>query len=202
MSTANVTNGTNFPVLEQLLASGDPGAEMAALAVQTGTTERKVSSEARQAYEAAEASEDQKEVDAMRQKANDIETEGWIQAAGMAAQGAMDVTAGGVGLKMLGADSSQLGIAKANDVSGIFRGLGLGAQAASTIGASGARAAQANDDANAALHKANADQAKEAADDMHDAQQDAADYVKAGLDFYRDYVSTDAQTQAAALHKV
>ncbi|HTQ42077.1 MAG TPA: hypothetical protein VMI75_04910 [Polyangiaceae bacterium] len=201
MTIANV--GSQNPVIvNQLLASGDPGAEMAALAVENGTTQRKVASETREAYEAEEASEDQKEVDAMRQKANDIETEGWVQAAGMAAQGAMDVTGGVVGLKMLGTDSSQLGIAKANDVSGIFRGLGLGASAASAVGASGARAAEANDDANAALHKANADQAKEAAEDMHDAQQGAADYVKAGLDFYRDYVSTDAQTHAAALHKV
>jgi hypothetical protein len=202
MSIANVTNGTNSPILEQLLTSEDPGSEMAALAVQTGTAERKASSEARQAYEAAESSEDRKEVDAMRQKASDMETEGWIQAAGMAAQGALDVAGGVGGLKMLGADSSQLGIAKANNVASIFRGIGLGAQAASTVGASIPRAAQANDDADAALHKANADQAKEAAEDMHDAQKDAADYVKAGIDFYRDYVSTDAQTQAAALHKV
>ena len=62
MTIANVTNGTNPPILDQLLASGDPGAEMAALAVETGTTERKASSEARQAYESAEACEDQKEV--------------------------------------------------------------------------------------------------------------------------------------------
>jgi hypothetical protein len=196
-----VTNVTNSPFVQQVLASGDPAAEMAALAVQTGTTEHKTSTEARQAYEAEEASEDQDEVDAMRQKANDIETEGWIQGAGMAVQGAMDVAGGVDGLKMLGADSSQVGIAKANDVSGIFRGTGLGAQAAGSVGASVFRAHEANDDADAALHKANADQAKAAADDAHDAQQDASDYVKAALDFYRDYVSTDAQTQAAALHK-
>jgi hypothetical protein len=149
-----------------------------------------------------EACEDQKEVDALRQKADDIETEGWIQAAGMAIQGALDVGGGVAGLKMLGADPSQPGVAKANDVSSIFRGVGLGVQAASTVGAAGARAAEANDDANAALHKANADQAKEAAEDMHEVQKDATDYVKAGVDFYRDYVTTAAQTQAAALHKV
>lgn len=202
MAIANITNATNSQMVEQLLGSGDPGTEIAALAVQTGTTEQKACSEARQAFGAAETSEDQKEVDALRQKANDEETEGCLQAAGMAAQGALDVTGGVVGLKMLGTDSTQLGIARANDVSSVFRGLGVGAQAAASIPATGARAAQSNDDADAALHKANADVAKEAAADMHDAQKDAADYVKAGLDFYRDYVSTDAQTRAAALHKV
>jgi hypothetical protein len=202
MTISNVTSSQNPQILNQLLASGDPGAEMAALAVETGTTQRTVSSEARQAYEAEEASEDQKQVDAMRQKAQDIETEGWIEAAGMAAQGALDAAGGIEGLKMLGDDPSQLGIAKANDVSSIFRGAGLGAQAVATPFAAGARAAQANDDADAALHRANADQAKAAAEDMHDAQKDASDHVKSALDFYRDYVSTEAQTQAAALHKV
>ncbi len=202
MSITNVTSATSPAILEQLLASGDPGAQMAALAVQTGTTERRASADARQAYESAEATEDQKQVDALRQKANDVETEGWIQAAGMAAEGALDVTGGVAGLKMLGADPSQLGIARANDVSSIFHGLGFGAQAVATVPTSAARAAEANDDANAALHKANADLARASADDMRDAQKDAADYVKAGVDFYNSYVSTEAQTDAAAMHKV
>ncbi len=202
MTIANVSSTTNPNVLQELLASGDPGAEMAALAVQSGTAERKASRDARQTCEAAEAREDQKEVDAMRHKADDVETEGWIQAAGMAAEGAMDVAGGAVGLKILGADATSLGAARAGDTTSIFRGVGVGAQAASAVAATGARAAQANDDADAALHKANADRAKGAADDMHDADKDAADYVKAGIDFYRDYVSTEAQTRAAALHKV
>lgn len=201
MSIMNVTNVAGPAILEQLLASGDPGAQMAALAVQSGTAERKASSEARQAYEAAEETEDEKEVDALRQKANDLQTEGWIQAAGMAAEGAMDATGGAVGLKMLGGDSSQLGIASANDVSSIFHGLGFGAEAVATVPASATRAAESNDDADAALHRANADLAKAAADDMRDTQKDAADYVKAGVDFYNAYVSTEAQTNAAALHK-
>jgi len=201
MNITNVTGSPNPQVLDHLLASGDPGAEMAAMAVETGTAERKTASETRRAYEAEEASEDQQQVDAMHQKAKDIESEGWLDAAGMIGQGVLDATGGAVGLAMLGSDSSQAGMAEANDVSSIFHAAGLGAHGIATGFATEKRAAEANDDANAALCKANADRAKEAAEDMHDAEKDAADYVKAGLDFYRDYVSTDAQTQAAALHR-
>ena len=201
--TVNTVGSTrSHAIVEQLIASGDPGAEIAALSVQNGTEERKVCSKARQAYEDEVVAEDQKEVDAMHQKADDIASEGWIEAAGMAVQGGLEAAGGIAGLGSLGADGSQLGIAKANDWSGIFRGGGLATQGAATVFAAGARSAEANDDAKAAQAKASAEQAKNAAEDMHDASKNAGDYVKSALDFYREYVSTEAQTRAAALHKV
>ena len=59
-------------------------------------------------------------------------------------------------------------------------------------------AAQHSREADAAGHRAEAVQAKSAADKNADAAGDADSYVKAAFDFYREYSSTEAQTQSAA----
>jgi hypothetical protein len=199
MSNIQGVSGTQSPIVAELLASGDPGAEMAALAVEEGNHERTFETHARDAYEQAEAHEDDQEVAAMRQKAEDIRTDAMKEGFGMMAGGAFDI-AGGIETANVGStQASQQGAAGEGAA---LRGGGEVVKGLATTWAAGDKAAQATDDANAAQHKAHADLAKDAAEDLHDAAKDAGDYVKAALDFYRDYVSTQAQTQGAALHKV
>jgi hypothetical protein len=212
MSNIQGIQSTQSSIITQLQASGDPGAELAAMAVQSGETQRKGANEARDAYERAEASEDQQEVDAMRQKADDIRSEAWIEGAGMVLQGGLELGGSCEALDTLSnVPSSSVGptdqprvqvmLATANAETGAFRGAGGVANGVATVMAAGSKAAQANDDASAAQHRGNADLAKAAADDMHDASKDAGDFVKAALDFYNGYVSSEAQTRAAALHR-
>ncbi|HEY8041391.1 MAG TPA: hypothetical protein VIF15_16410 [Polyangiaceae bacterium] len=163
--------------LDALALSGDPGAELAALAVESGQAQRRSARAARDACEAAEVHEQDAEIAAMRQKADDLRVEGLIEGAGMAAQG----------VGAVGGDAT--------------KGVGLMAGGAAKVVATGRGADAANDDADATLHKNAAAHAKDAADAMHDTWKEGADYVKAALDFYREYTSTQAQSRSAALHR-
>jgi hypothetical protein len=201
MSNVQGVQSTQTSIIAQLEVSGDPGAEIAALAVQSGETQRKGANEARDAYESAEASEDQQEVDAMRQKADDIRSEAWTEGVGMVVQGGLELGGSCEALDEMKGAPSQVTTTRANAEMAAFRGAGGVANGVATLMAAGSKAAQANDDASAAQHRGNADQAKAAAEDTHDASKDAGDFVKAALDFYNGYVSSEAQTRAAALHR-
>lgn len=201
MSDIQGVQSTQSSIITQLAASGDPGAELAALAVQSGETHRKEACETRDAYEAAEATEDQQEVDAMKQKADDIRSEAWTEGVGMVLQGGLELGGSCEALDEMGDTPTQSMLTRSNAEMSAFRGAGGVASGVANVLAAGSKAAQANDDAAAAQHRGNADQAKAAADDMHDAANDASDFVKAALDFYNGYVSSEAQTRAAALHK-
>jgi hypothetical protein len=155
-------------------SSGDLGAEVASLAVEDGETERTTSHEERDAEEQAMAQHDAAQVGAMRDEASSMRTEGLFDAAA------------GVGeacVKVACPDAVPIadGLAKLGD--GVWH------------------AAQHDDEATAAAQKAAADQAQSAAQNDAEAGNDASDYVKAALDFYRGYVATEGQTQSAALHR-
>ena len=202
MSNIQGVQSTQSSIIAQLQASGDPGAEIAALAVQSGEAQRTGANEARDAYERAEASEDQQEVDAMRRKADDIRSEATTEGIGMIAQGGLELGGSCEALDEMGDAPTQAVLTRVNAEMGAFRGAGNVEDGVANVLAARSKAAQATDDANAALHRGNAEQAKAAAEDMHDASKSAGDFVKAALDFYNGYVSSDAQTRAAALHKV
>jgi hypothetical protein len=153
---------------------GDLGAEIAALAVQNGDAERTTSHAARDAEEQAEAQHDAAEVQAMRDEASSMRMEGVFDAA----------TAVGTGC------------VKAECPSAAFV-----CEAYGKLGDGVWHAAQHTDEANAAGQRAAADQAKSAAQNQGEAAADADAYVKAAFDFYREYTSTAAQTQSAAIHR-
>ena len=125
----------------------------------------------------------------MRQKADDIRSEAWTEGAGMVLQGGLELGGSCEALDDMGSTPTQATTTRANAEIGAFRGAGTVANGVATVIAAGSKAAQANDDATAALHRGNADLAKTAAEDMHDASKDASDFVKAALDFYNGYVS-------------
>jgi hypothetical protein len=176
---------TNTNVLTTLGCSGDVGAEVAAMAVQSGQAQRDVARAARDADEAIQESEDEQEVAAMHQKADDVRSQALVEGFGMIAEGGFEVAGSTQG------EAARKGL----------EGGGKIANGTAQIFAGGMKAAEANDDAAAAQHRAAAEHAKSAAEDMHDASRDAADYVKSAIDFYRDYVSSEAESRSAALHR-
>jgi hypothetical protein len=172
--------------LTALLCSGDPGAEIAALAVKTGETQQNTAQAARDADEQLEATEDGAEVDAMRKKADEIRSAGWADGVGMFAEGASAVAGA---------------YAPTPQANAVWKGLGTGVHASLSVGSSYTKAAEADRDADSAAHKASADQARRAADDMHDAKKAGSDFVSAACDFYKEYTSAKDQANSAALHR-
>jgi len=174
-----------------LALSGDPGAELAALMVEAGTQQRQTAQAARETQERTAEQEDDAEVSAMRQKANDIESAGWAEGLGMAFEGGMGIAGAAVG----GAGASQRPIGA---------GLNAGGKVGDAVGlvAGGyAKADGATMDADAAAHKAAADRARAAGDDLKDARKSGDDLVSAALDFYREYTGAKSSERAAALHR-
>ena len=97
--------------------------------------------------------------------------------------------------------ASQEGRAGGEHWASAIRGLGNAGSAGLKVGSGIADADKASHEADAAAHKAAADQAQSAAGDMHDAAANANETITAALNFYREYVSTQAQTWNAALHR-
>jgi hypothetical protein len=67
--------------------------------------------------------------------------------------------------------------------------------------AAGYAGAGATDDANAAQHRAVAENSGRISSDMQQASKDAAELVSAATDFYRQSVATEAAARTAALHR-
>ena len=186
-STGYSDAGTALPdPLTTLALSGDPGAELAALAVQSGEAEDAVAQEARDTEVAIEVREDARQVDAMHKKAGDIRTAGIWEGVGMAVEGVAGVLAV-IPASNRVADAVKLGGKAANG----------GAIIASTF----YKATEADDDALADAAKSASDLAKGAADDLGDARKSAGDLISAALDFYREYTSAQAAANTAALHR-
>jgi hypothetical protein len=180
--------GTALPdPVTALALSGDPGAELAALAVQSGEQQENVARTARDTEVELEVHEDNLQVDAMHKKAEDIRASGIWEGVGMIAEGASGVVPAVVPVSNRVADAVRLGGKGANGIAAI----------ASTFG----KAAEANDDATAAAARSASDRAKGAADDLSDARKSAGDLISAALDFYREYTSAQATANTAALHR-
>jgi hypothetical protein len=180
-----------------LALSGDPGAELAALMVTSGSQQRQAADAARQIQEKTEEQEDDAEVSAMRQKASDIQSAGWAEGLGMAFEGGMGVAGAAVS-----ADAA-LGDAGASQRAA-GAGLSAGGKVGNAVGVIAGgydKADEATMDANAASHRAAADQARTAADDLKDAHKSGDDLVSAALEFYREYTGAKASERGAALHR-
>jgi hypothetical protein len=177
--------------LTALAMSGDPGAELAALAVKSGEQQETNAQAARDTQEKIEVSEDNQQVAAMNQKADAIRAGGLTEGLGMVAEGGFDVASAGA--------MSSDGKVTVQSAAMKFDGTVL--KAGSIINGAGFKAAEANDDASAAAAKSASDQAKGAADDLHDAKKAGGDFISAALDFYREYTSAQASASSAALHR-
>jgi hypothetical protein len=177
--------------LNMLAMSGDPGAEIAALAVKSGEQQQTNAQAARDADRAIEVSEDQQQVAAMNQKADEIQAGGLASGLGMIAEGGFNVAAAG----LVASDGKE----SLNSAALKFDGTVL--KAGASMNAATDSAFEANADASAAAAKSASDQAKSAADDENDAKKSAGDFINAALDFYKEYTSAQASANSAAIHR-
>jgi hypothetical protein len=158
--------------LPSVLGAGDPGAALAALAVQCGQAQRSAATDARNADEALVEADDQRDVQSLRAEARSMWQQAWLDGATAIFEG----TAGG--------KATTLGTVAAG-----VKGLGDGLYAAD----------EKNDEASAKGFEAGAHAAQFAEDNARDASSGAASLIQAALDFYKEYVSTEGQTSEAAL---
>jgi hypothetical protein len=165
------------------MSSGDLGAALAVLAVQTGQLERWTATEARDADERRIEAEVLTQVQAIRVEAGSMRDEAWFDAATSVAQAA---AAGGA--PSGGAPSS----ASPSTASGAIAAL-------KAFGDGMYGADQKDDEATAKGGEAAATSAQDAAGGAHDALTDATELISSALAFYREYVATRAQTSAASL---
>jgi hypothetical protein len=185
----------------QLMASGDVGAEIAAIAVMTGQTEQQTARQERDALEALQFQRENDEVQAMRDKAGEILAQSIAQGVGSIAQGSMTGCSATASAQDVGGPNQPT-------VPGRFGGLTGGQWQAGGLFVSGIGqltagvygAGAANDDANAAAFHAQAAHLAGFAQDLHDDMRSGSDYVGRALDFYREYVSTQAQIRSATIH--
>jgi hypothetical protein len=187
-SSATGPAPTILPEPSPYLLGGDIGAEITALAVQAGQTERALDTSAEQTEDAVQDQAEQGEVSTLHQEASTMRATAWESGCLQIAGGAASI-AGGVG--GMEGDKGFEGLMK-----GASEGLGGGATLAGGLG----KAAETDSEALAAAEKATSDAAEREGDAARSAQKDATAFITAAIDFYREYQSTKAQANAAAVH--
>jgi hypothetical protein len=168
---------------------GDMGAEITALAIQNGQTESSLNETAQQSQDRIQDLAEQAQVSTMHDEASTMRASAWE--AGLLQIAAGAATIGGGAASINGASSGVVSLIKggADTLSG-----------ASAIAAGLGKAAETDDEALTAGSKATADAAQREADTCRQAQKDASSFISAAIDFYREYQSTKAQADAAAVH--
>jgi hypothetical protein len=187
----------------QLATSGDVGAEIAALCVETGTTEEQADRTERDAVESLQEQVENKEVQDMRDKAGAILGQAIAEGVTTMAQGAMEGSSAIASLQDVTCPVSHQVVAQGTLLGmtqGMWRGAGELTSGIGRIVGGAYQAGGANDDANAAEAHAEAGHLATSVQDMHDSASQATQFVQAALDFYREYVTTQAQTRNAAVH--
>ncbi len=183
-----------------VVSTGDPGAEMAALAIENGEAERTNAHQERDAQEAAEAQANAAEVQKMHDEASSMRSEGVFDAVvGVAAAAAT------VALPIaFAADPAAPAATMAQSQAGAARAGTVGGGLVDSFGKLGDgffHAAQHNDEAGAAADRASAGQHGDAVKDANDTAASADATISSALDFDRSYSSVEGQIQLAALHR-
>jgi len=171
-----------LPPAISVACDGDPGEEMAALAVETGEAERTNAHQEREAEEAAEAQANAATVQAMHDEASSMRAQGFFDAATSVAGAVVAV-------------ACPTSAATAGQVAGHL------VDGGGKLGDGFFHAAQHDDEASAAANKASATQDEDAAKDAAERAADANATISAAVEFDRSYTGVEAQAQLAALHR-
>jgi hypothetical protein len=196
-----------LPPVEQLACSGDPGAMVAALAVQSSNTQREIARSQRDTALQAQAHAQAAEIQDMRTKANLQRAEGIVDGALQIGQGVLDVASGVNDAKAVAqtdktvtqADKTAIAASKVN--AAWDRGGATWLGAGKSIFDGLVNGEITDQDADAKVHDAAAQTFKQIADDAHDSERDAQATIDKAIDFYKEYVDTKAQAAMAAVHR-
>ncbi len=192
--------GDDLGVTTPVFCTGDPGAEMAALAVENGEAERTSAHQERDAEEAAEAQANAAEVQKMHDEASSMRAEGVFDAVTAVAAAAVTIAcpialAADPAAPAATVMQSQASAARAGAVAGgAFDGL-------AKLGDSLYHGSQHDDEASAAAGRASAGQHGDAVRDANDTAAAADATISSALDFDRNYSAVEGQIQLAALHR-
>jgi hypothetical protein len=172
--------------VSQLAFSGDVGAEITALAVQTGGTERRNDETERDAVESLQEQRNNDQVKTMRDRAGALLGQAIAEGAGTIVQGGLVMT-GAVSKTPVGPTSVWSGAGEIADGMGKVVG-GL------------YQAGAANDDANGTADKNDTDRLATVLQNIHDDGASASQLILNAMQFLQEYAQTQAQTRNAALH--
>ncbi len=191
MTTVAATNpslSTLANTTEPLLPLGtDPEAALAILEVREGTQAEQADRSSRQSDELLEEHEDDAAVQAMHNKASLLQTQGWTDFGLGVMTACVQASDAAAGDSTPGASSSSQDGALMKAFQGLCDGI--------------LTSKEANDDADVKGDQAAATVAQYSVQSDNQALGDASDLVKAALSAYQQYVTTEAQTQAAAIHR-
>jgi hypothetical protein len=176
-----------------VVLGGDVAAEIAALAVQTGESQRDIDSKAAETEDNIQDNAAQAEVATMHDEASTMRAGAWEG-------GLLQIGAGACSIASAGAS---IGAKPGSDAAGWAAGLNGTSQSlmgGATIAGGLSKAAGTDSQALATAQKALSDSAQRAGLAARDGQKNATDFVQSALDFYRQYETAKAEAQAAALH--
>ncbi len=191
-STSSTARASLLPE-PSLWIEGDPGAEIAALAVQQG--------QAQQDIETVSAEEQ----DTVQDQAADAQVATLHDEASTMRSGALEsgLLQIGAGACAIGSAGASIGAAQGTfqaGVGGALKGLSEGLAGGGSLADGLSKAAATDLQALATAQQALGSAAQRAGDASRDGQKAASAYVQAALDFYKEYETAKAQAQAAAVH--
>jgi hypothetical protein len=185
-----------------LAFGGDVGAEVAALAIDSGKETQIVEQQAEQADEDRAARAEADQVNQMRQKADDMRTQGIVDGSTTMGEGALSAAAAGCSFRASGASpTSGMRAGELNAEGGWYKSAATGLDGSTKLADGFFGAAGANADANAKASEASAERAHQAARDAHDAAAGAQSAIDKTLSFYEQYTQVQASTALAILHR-
>jgi hypothetical protein len=156
----------------------DFGSEVATLAVETDAQSQTVERSVQHAEEDAARAERDRQIEAMRQKADDIRTQGWIDGACGVVQGSLEAC---------NTDMSKAGA--------------TGVQSATKVVDAQFAGSEATADADAAAHSQAAARAEQAAKDAHDAASAEEDVAQKVIASYEQVAQTLANARLAVVQR-
>ena len=162
-----------------VMIGGDIGADIAAMTVKVGQAERDLDTKAEQTQNAVQDRAEQAEVSTLKDEAGTMRATAWES-------GCLQIASGVASMASAGCANGSGGAAFAK---GAAEGLSGGATLAAGLG----KAAGTDDDALTAAYKAASASAQRAGDLNRQAQKDAAGFIQAAIDFYREYQSGKAR---------
>ncbi len=179
-------------------ATGDLGAQIAALLVETASRMKKSSRDERALQEVRMEKAEEGQLAAIWEQADHVRAAGVWEGVGGLLEGGCRIASGSLAI----ASAAGSAHAKmAENLSKITDGSGTTSSALGRMLGSGEHARGVTAEGNARQYEQAAGHAKRATDELRDDEHDAEAMVKKALDFYREFATSQSQAQSAAVHR-
>jgi hypothetical protein len=214
VSPAAADSASLLPEPGSIMLGANVGAMIAELAIKNGELENRINNNAAEAQNTMEDAANQAQVAELHQEASDTRNSALIGGTLQVGAGLCSVAAagasGGAAVGGNGASPATSATATAQfidnlktlgGVGQLLKGASQSLDGAGTLTGGLGKAAATDDEALAAQSKALADIAQRGGDAARDAHKNSEAFVQSAIDFYREYESTQAAAQAAAVHR-